>query len=387
MFELVPLIFTDYTLRNVALGSAMLGVIGGVLGAFAMLRRQSLLGDVLAHAALPGICLAFILTGSKVPLLLLLGGGLAGWLASLLVLAVLRNTRLPEDSALGVMLSSFFGFGIALLTFIQHGNNANQAGLDKFIFGQAATIVASDVLNFMALGGIALLVVALFYKEFKLLSFDPGYASSLGLPVRGLGTLLTSLTVLAVMVGLQTVGVVLMAAMLIAPAAAARQWTDRLETMIWLSALFGALAGVSGALISASRENLPTGPLIVLSISAILLVSLFFAPLRGLVWDWARTRQNRRRIHLERLLLDAHVLHNHDVLTPQTLAERRRESRTTAERHLEELRSLGWVQQSQQGFILTPAGEQKAHELEQAMRVLPRAEDESSTTLLGTNPS
>lgn len=371
MLEFVS-VFTDYTLRNVALGSALLGVISGVLGAFAMLRRQSLLGDVLAHAALPGICLAFILTGSKVPLILLLGGGLAGWLAALGVLAVLRHTRLPEDSALGVMLSSFFGFGIALLTFIQHGNNANQAGLDQFIFGQAATIVASDVLNFMVLGGLALFTVGLFYKEFKLLCFDPDYAHSLGLPVRGLGTLLTSLTVLAVMVGLQTVGVVLMAAMLIAPAAAARQWTDRLSTLIGLSALFGALAGVSGALISASRENLPTGPLVILSISAILLVSLFFAPLRGLVWDWVRTRQNRRRIFLERLLLDAHVLHNHDVLTPQTLAQRRRESPAAAQRHLEMLQARGWVQPSREGYTLTPAGHQKAHELEQAMRVLPK---------------
>ncbi|MCX7784168.1 MAG: metal ABC transporter permease [Meiothermus sp.] len=372
MFEFVSQVFTDYTLRNVALGSALLGVIGGVLGAFAMLRRQSLLGDVLAHAALPGICLAFLLTGSKVPLMLLLGGGLAGWLASLGVLAVLRHTRLPEDSALGVMLSSFFGFGIALLTFIQHSNNANQAGLDQFIFGQAATIVASDVLNFVVLGGMALFTVGLFYKEFKLLSFDPDYAHSLGLPVRGLGTLLTSLTVLAVMVGLQTVGVVLMAAMLIAPAAAARQWTDRLSTLIGLAALFGALAGVSGALISASRENLPTGPLVILSISVILLVSLFLAPLRGLVWDWARTRQNRRRIHLERLLLDAHVLHNHDVLTPQTLAHHRRESQAAVERHLAVLQARGWVQPSREGYTLTPAGDQKAHELEQAMRVLPK---------------
>ncbi|MCX8088572.1 MAG: metal ABC transporter permease [Meiothermus ruber] len=364
------LIFTDYTLRNVALGSAMLGVVGGVLGTFAVLRRQSLLGDVLAHAALPGICLAFILTGAKAPLILLVGGGLAGWLAAWLVLAVLRHSRLPEDSALGVMLSSFFGFGVALLTFIQHSNNASQAGLDQYIFGQAATILASDVLNFMVLGSIALLVVGLFYKEFKLLSFDPGYAHSLGLPVRGLNTLLTSLTVLAVMVGLQTVGVVLMAAMLIAPAAAARQWTDRLSHMIGLSALFGAMAGASGALISATRENLPTGPLVVLSMSAILLVSLFFAPLRGLVWDWARTRQNRRRVHLERLLLDAHVLHAHGTLTPQALAERRREPVTVALRNLEALRSLGWVQEHPQGFILTPTGEQKAHELEQAMRVL-----------------
>lgn len=371
-------IFTDYTLRNVALGSAMLGVVGGVLGAFAVLRRQSLLGDVLAHAALPGICLAFILTGAKAPLTLLAGGGLAGWLAAWLVLAVLRHSRLPEDSALGVMLSSFFGFGVALLTFIQHSNNASQAGLDQYIFGQAATILASDLLNFMVLGGLALLVVGLFYKEFKLLSFDPAYAHSLGLPVRGLNILLTSLTVLAVMVGLQTVGVVLMAAMLIAPAAAARQWTDRLSQMLGLSALFGATAGVSGALISASRENLPTGPLVVLSMSAILLVSLFLAPLRGLLWDWIRTQQNRRRVHLERLLLDAHVLHTHRALTPQTLAERRRESVRIAQRHLEVLRSLGWVQEDQGSFALTPRGDQKAHALEQAMRVLPESPEGSA---------
>lgn len=365
-------IFTDYTLRNVALGSALLGIVGGVLGAFAMLRRQSLLGDVLAHAALPGICLAFMLTGSKLPLVLLVGGGLAGWLASLLVLAVLRNSRLPEDSALGVMLSSFFGFGIALLTFIQGSDNANQAGLDKFIFGQAATIVESDVWNFVLLGGVALLVVLLFYKEFKLISFDPSYAGSLGLPVSRLGVLLTSLTVLAVMVGLQTVGVVLMAAMLIAPAAAARQWTDKLDRMIWLSALFGVLAGAGGATISATRENLPTGPLVILVVSAILVVSLFFAPLRGLFWDWIRGNQNRQRIHLERLLLDAHVLDSHHDLNAENLASRRRESLIKAKRHLEQLQSQGWVEPKDNRFVLTPAGDELAHKLEQAMRVLPK---------------
>ncbi len=361
-------LFTDYTLRNVALGSALLGVVGGALGTFAVLRRQSLLGDVLAHAALPGICLAFWLTGAKAPLVLLVGGGLAGWLAAWLALAVLRHTRLPEDSALGVMLSSFFGFGIALLTFIQQQDNANQAGLDQYIFGQAATIVAADVANFALLAGVALALLGLFYKEFKLITFDPGYAQSLGLPVPGLGTLLTSLVVLAVMVGLQTVGVVLMAAMLIAPAAAARQWTDRLGVMLALSALFGALAGVSGALISASRESLPTGPLVVLAVSAILLVSLFFAPRRGLVWDWARTRQNRKRVHLERLLLDALALLQHGPLTPQALAQHRRESLAAATRHLEALEAQGWVRPGPQGYRLTPAGQQKALELQMALR-------------------
>lgn len=290
--EFLLSIFTDYTLRNVALGSALLGITGGVIGAFAVLRRQSLLGDALSHAALPGIGLAFLLSGGKAPLWLLLGGGLTAWLAALAMITVLRFTRLSEDAALGTMLASFFGFGIALLTFIQNGSNANQSGLDKFLFGQAATIVAADVILMALLAALALGTVMLLFKEFKLVSFDPDYAATLGLPAPLVGTLLTSLAVVAVMIGLQSVGVVLMAAMLVAPAVAARQWTDHLGKMLLLSAGFGAVSGVSGAVISAAVTNLPTGPLVIVAISCIMLLSLLFAPLRGLLW--ARLSSARR---------------------------------------------------------------------------------------------
>ncbi len=207
-------LFFNYTLRNVALGSALLGVVSGVLGCFAVLRRQGLLADALAHAALPGICIAYLLTGSKESLVLLLGAGIAGWLGTLIILRVVRDTRISEDSALGVVLSVFFGFGIVLLTFIAKRNDANQAGLDKFLFGQAAALVAEDVLVMAIMGGAALLIVLLLYKEFKLLTFDSAFASSLGFNTRRLDILLTSLIVVAVVIGLQTVGVVLMAAML-----------------------------------------------------------------------------------------------------------------------------------------------------------------------------
>ena len=287
-------ILTDYTLRNVALGSALLGLTGGVVGGLTMLRRQSLLGDAVAHAALPGVCLAFLVTGGKAPLWLLLGGGLTGWLGALGVGLILKYTRLGEDAALGSMLSAFFGFGIALLTFIGGSGDANQAGLDKFLFGQAATIVAGDVALMAVLSALALGAVWAMFKEFKLLTFDPAYAQTLGLPVGRLGTLQMSLAVLAVMIGLQTVGVVLMAALLIAPAAAARQWTDNLGRMLALGGLFGAVSGVLGALISASSANLPTGPVIVVVASVILLISLFFAPKRGLLWSaFASARRGR----------------------------------------------------------------------------------------------
>jgi manganese/zinc/iron transport system permease protein len=296
MIALLRDLVFDYTLRNIALGSAILGLVGGVLGSFALLRRQSLLGDALSHAALPGICLAFMLTGARSSLVLLIGAGLTGWLGTLLILTIVRETRIAEDAALGIVLSVFFGFGIMLLTFIQQSNAANQAGLDKFLFGQAATLVQDQVVTMAVMGGIALLLVVALFKEFKLLSFDPEFAGTLGFPVRRLNILLTSLTVVAVMIGLQTVGVVLMAAMLIAPAAAARQWTNSLSTMLYLAGFFGLLSGVSGALLSVSQRGLPTGPMVILSASAIVIFSLLLAPARGIVWEAARRRRDRGRL-------------------------------------------------------------------------------------------
>lgn len=292
MSTLHDLIF-DYTLRNVALGGMLLGIVAGILGAFAVLRKQALLGDTLSHAALPGICIAFMLTGSRAPLILLIGAGIAGWIGTLIFLRTIKATKLSEDTMLGVVLSVFFGVGILLLTFIQQSNNANQAGLDKYLFGQAASLVARDVRLFAILGIGALLLVYLFFKEFKLLSFDPEFAASFGLPVRGLDIALTSLLVVAVMIGLQTVGVVLMAAMIIGPATAARQWTDNLRNMLMLSGFFGGAAGVTGAVISVQASRLPTGPMIILSLTVIVMASLLFAPKHGIVANSLRRRTRR----------------------------------------------------------------------------------------------
>ncbi len=304
-------LFADYTLRMVALGSATLGLVSGALGSFAVLRGQSLLGDAISHAALPGIALAFLLTGSKVPLVLMLGAALAGWLATLAVMGVTQATRVPYDSALGIALSVFFGVGLVLLTFIQKQPNANQAGLETFLFGQAAALVHQDVLTMAGLGALALLGLAVAWKEFKLLAFDAAFGASLGLPMRRLDVLLTSLLVLAIVIGLQTVGVVLMSAMLVAPAAAARQWTDRLGRMVLLAMFFGATAGMSGAFLSSRVERLPTGPTIVLCVSAIVLVSLLLAPNRGLLWRGVRAWRNGRRLRGEAVLLNLYALAVH----------------------------------------------------------------------------
>ena len=298
----------DYTLRTVALGSAVLGIVSGALGSYAVLRKQSLLGDAMSHAALPGIAIAFLLTGSKISIVLILGAAIAGWIATLIIMGIVRSTRIKYDTALGMILSVFFGFGLVLLTIIQKRPDATQAGLDKFLFGQAAALLERDVITMAVLGSVAIATMLIFWKQFKLLSFDPDFGATLGFPMRFFDVVLTTLIVIAIVTGLQTVGVVLMSAMIVAPASAARQWTDRLGLMIFLSAVFGAVAGISGALLSSSISRLPTGPTIVLCISAIVVISIFLAPARGLVWRWLRDRRNRGRLRLEGLLEDLYAL-------------------------------------------------------------------------------
>lgn len=287
-----------YTLIIVAIGAALLGAVSGALGTYAVLRRQSLLGDAISHAVLPGIAFAFILTGSKAPLILVLGAAVAGWIGTLIILCIVRLTRIKYDSALALVLSTFFGFGLVLHTFIQRTGNADQAGLDTFIFGQAATILERDVLTIGILGGVALLTVLVLWKELKLLIFDEGFAASIGFPIRLLDILLTSLLVIAIVLGLQAVGAVLMSAMIVAPAVAARQWTNRLDLMVLIAAGTGACAGVSGTIISSSATRIPTGPMIILCATLLVFISIAFAPNRGLIWNRIRQRKNRHSLKM-----------------------------------------------------------------------------------------
>ncbi|MEM7505662.1 MAG: iron chelate uptake ABC transporter family permease subunit [Pseudomonadota bacterium] len=292
----------DYTLRNVAIGAAILGAVSGALGCFALLRRQSLLGDTLSHAALPGICLGFLIAGSRSLGPILVGALISGALAGLAVIFLIRMTRLKTDAALGIALSLFFAGGIVLLTLIQRQAGAAQAGLESFLFGQAAAILPRDLWVMGAIAAVALGAVALCWKEFKLASFDPVFAQTLGLPVAVLEAALTVLVALAVVIGLQMVGVVLMAAMVIAPAAAARQWVGRLGHMVLLAALFGILAGVGGAGISALQPGLATGPLIVLIAAGLVAVSILFAPGRGVLWEMAARARERADLQGRQIL-------------------------------------------------------------------------------------
>ncbi len=284
-------LFTDYTLRTVTIGAMLLGAISGFLGCFAVLRRQALLGDAMSHAALPGIALAFLITGQRDPFILFVGAAGAALLAALWLLVVVRTTRIKDDAALALILAVFFGFGLVLLSYLQRQPNAAQAGLKSFLFGQAAALIERDLWAMLVVGLPALALVLIFWPQIKLVSFDPDFARSIGLPVRRFDVLLTVVMVAAIVIGIQTVGVVLMSAMLVAPAVAARQWTNRLETMVVLAASFGALAALVGAWLSTFGEGLATGPLIVLMMSLVTLLSLVFAPERGLLWRYLRRQR------------------------------------------------------------------------------------------------
>ncbi len=301
----------DYTIQNVVAGATLLGLISGVLGSFTVLRQQSLLGDTLSHAALPGVCLGFLFAGTRELTSIIAGALVTAVLAALVMLVLTRYSRLKTDAGLGIALSVFFAFGVVLLTYVQGTDNASQGGLDSFLFGQAAAILRSDLWVMGCITGLALLLVAMAWKEFKLVTFDPTFAATLGLPVVLLETVLTVTIALAVVVGLQMVGVVLMAAMVIAPAVAARQWTKRLEHMVLLAAIFGMVAGVTGAVISAMGRNLPTGPLIILAASAIVLVSILLAPERGVIWEAIKRRRDQRELDADQVLTTLYGLAAH----------------------------------------------------------------------------
>ncbi|WP_281847433.1 metal ABC transporter permease [Olleya namhaensis] len=314
--EYFSLVLSDYTLRTITLGTAILGAVTGMLGSFAVLRKQSLLGDAISHAALPGIAIAFLITGAKDSNTLLLGALVSGLIGTFWIRSIVKKTHLKSDTALGLILSLFFGFGMLLLTFIQKQPNANQAGLDKYLFGQAATLVESDVWMMATVTALCLFVLLLFWKEFKILLFDADYTKTLGFNTKFIDVLITTFIVLAIVLGLQTVGVVLMSAMLLAPAAAARQWTNSLSKMVFLAAIFGAFSGVFGTAISASQTNLSTGPVIVLVASVFVVFSFVFSPSRGLLFKQIRFIKNRRDLELHKTLAFMHhIAETHDNIS------------------------------------------------------------------------
>lgn len=355
---------SDANIRYVVLGSMLLAASSAIVGCFTFLKKRSLIGDAIAHSVLPGICAAFMLSGTKNPLYLVTGAFITGWISVVALDAITRYSKIKQDTATGLVLSVFFGIGIFMLTMIQGAGNAAQSGLNNFLFGKAASLLFQDVLVFGGIAALLIISVLLLYKELKLITFDPEFARATGVPIRRLELVLTTLTVLAVVVGIQAVGVVLMAAMLITPAAAARYWTDRLGIMLVLAAAFGAVSGLSGAYISYLAPAMPTGPWIVLVLSTIALFSFFGAPTKGVVYRVVQQRRVRLKILEENILKLFYNLGEsdrgfHQDRSLEELQEIRLLSRTKLILGLRRLQWQGFLERSNGRYRFTTAGLRK----------------------------
>jgi manganese/zinc/iron transport system permease protein len=290
----------DYNTRVVVLGTMLLGLAAGFVGSFMLLHKQALLGDALSHATLPGIGLAFIfgvlMGGSGKSLAWLLTGAVVTGLIGIgCILLILHFTRLKQDTALGIVLSVFFGAGVAVLGVIQKMQTGSAAGLESFIYGKTASMRATDAWLIAATAAIVILGCIVLLKEFLQICFDSGYARAQGWPVVWLDILLMSMVTAVTVIGLQAVGLILIVALLIIPPAAARFWTDRLVPMLLIAAGIGACSAAIGAGASAVVPNLPSGAMIVVVASGLFLVSMIFAPARGvLVRTLERVRLHRR---------------------------------------------------------------------------------------------
>jgi manganese/zinc/iron transport system permease protein len=316
------LLLKTHNTRLVVLGVTALGAAAGLIGSFLLLRKQSLLGDALSHATLPGIGIAFAimtalgLNGRSLPGLLL-GATVTGLLGVLLVLAIRRTTKLKDDAAMGIVLSVFFGLGIAILRMVQKIPGQSSAGLESFIYGKPASMVEADIILIVITLTISVLVSLLIIKELTLLCFDSNFASTEGWPVLFLDVLLMALVTAVTVVGLQSVGIILIIAFLITPATAARFWTNQLRHMLWLAAIIGAVSGWLGASISALYPNFPAGAIIVIAAAAIFLFSMIFGKARGVFPRYLRHRQLQKKVGRQHLLRSTYeILENTQQTKP-----------------------------------------------------------------------
>jgi len=383
---------------KVMLGTALLGGAAGAVGTFAVLRKRSLVGDMLAHASLPGIALAFLVISflnreyhadlNERSLLALSAGALVSGLVGIAAVTFLCVwTRTKEDAAIGIVLSTFFGAGVVLLSRLQQ--QGSSGGLQTYLFGQPATMRQADVLVLWIVLAVVLACVVLLYKEFQLVSFDPGFARAQGWPTLVLDLSMMGLLAVVTIVGLPIVGVILMAAMIILPAAAARFWTERLGRMLVLSIVFGSASAAGGTLVASghladwlgfdplafgNNANLPPGPTIILAGTAVFAVSLFFAPSRGIAARLVREVRLRRKVlydHVLRALYEESEpsLPRRPAIATSSLVEKRGWTRRQLTRLLRRAERKGWLEAVDGRVQLTATGLEQGARLTRAHRL------------------
>ena len=369
--ERITYFFTDPIAAKVMLGVAIIGAISGVVGTFSFLRKKTLIADAVSHSVLPGVCIGFMFAGTKDPISLMLGALLVGWFSVWFIDYISRATKLSEDTAIALVSTLFFAIGSVLLSVLSKSQNAEQSGLKNFLFGKAATMTTFDIQVFSFVSLVIIGVVVLFYKPFQLVSFNTDFARSIGVKVKTIEFLLSTLTVLTVAIGIQAVGVVLMSALLIAPAASARYWTNKLNVMLVLAAIFGMLSGMLGVMFSTMKDNMPTGPWIVFALFIFTLLTLLFAPKKGWFSIQKRNRANGRLIAEENILKIIYQLKENgkQEISFKDFLEKRSMDTNLLEKTIKRLINSKLINSENRLFSLSEAGEIEAARIVRSHRL------------------
>jgi len=362
MMEGITYFFTDPIAQKVIMGIAIIGAVSGVVGTFSFLRKKTLIADAISHSVLPGICLGFMFAGTKDPIVLLTGALVIGWISVWLIDYLSSTTKLSADTAIALVSTLFFAIGSVLLSVISKSQNAEQTGLKNFLFGKAATMTTFDIQVFTVVSIAIFVVVILFFKPFQLVCFNHEFAKSIGVKVKRMEFLLSTLTVMTVAIGIQAVGVVLMSALLIAPAASARYWTNRLPIMIFLAALFGTFSSVIGVMLSTMKNNMPTGPWIVFSLFTFTLFTLLFAPHKGWFSIKRRNLSNHKKITEENLLKTFYQLkeEGNTAVSFRDFLEKRAVDTHSLVRDVRRMVKHGFLVEKDKTFSLTESGNKEA---------------------------
>lgn len=366
LFEFLSL--TDPNVRYVTLGAMLLTGSAAMMGTYMLLNKKALIGDAIAHAVLPGVCIGFMLAGNKDPLWILAGAFITGALSVYLIDFIVQHSRIKEDTAIALVLSVFFGAGIVLLTIIQKSGNAAQSGLDQFLFGRAAAINRYDLMVFGITAALLVGSIILLHRIFSLMAFDYDYARGLGFPVKFIQFLQTSLIVLAVVIGIQAVGVVLMAAVLITPAVAARYWSDSVRGMLVIAGSTGLFSGFAGAFVSYAAPSMPTGPWMVVVASIIAFVSMIVSPRRGVLMRHLRQQKLRKTVADENLLKLFYQLAESDKTffderSLANLSDKQKIKLSHLPKLLTRLEKQGYLEKAETGWRLTEAGLMRAQRI------------------------
>ncbi|MFT6716170.1 MAG: manganese/zinc/iron transport system permease protein [Saprospiraceae bacterium] len=299
--------FTDANITNVLIGTLLLGTAAGMVGTLVVLSKKTLIIDAISHSMLPGICIGFLLSGVKNPLYLMGGGMASATLAVYLIGEISKRSKIKMDAAIAITLSILFSFGVIMLNVVQNTGNPNQSGLNDFLFGKAASMLREDLYLFGGLSLIAFICLPLFFRHFKISLFDPIFAQSIGIKRFMIQSVISFLIIITAAAGVQTVGIILISAMIIAPASASLLWTNDFKKTLIYAGIIGATCSIIGVFISYLSPKMPTGPWIVVTLASVSILSVLFSP-NGLLVKQLQIRKNRKNILRENVLKTVYKL-------------------------------------------------------------------------------